>query len=125
MNLLNGFNLRDKGAAIWASWGRPARTLFVIAMIVVAGLLPFAASWGPTSFIDTPIASYQNVLVFPIGMFILMALGLNIVVGKSGLLDLGYVAFFAIGAYSQAIMSTLLGWNTWEMVVRVPGRGVK
>jgi branched-chain amino acid transport system permease protein len=33
-------------------------------------------------------------------MFIMMALGLNIVVGKSGLLDLGYVAFFAIGAYS-------------------------
>jgi branched-chain amino acid transport system permease protein len=49
-------------------------------------------------------------------MFILMALGLNIVVGKSGLLDLGYVAFFAIGAYSQGILSTLYGWNTWEIM---------
>jgi branched-chain amino acid transport system permease protein len=49
-------------------------------------------------------------------MFILMALGLNIVVGKSGLLDLGFVAFFAIGAYSQAILSTLYGWNTWEIL---------
>jgi branched-chain amino acid transport system permease protein len=47
-------------------------------------------------------------------MFVLMALGLNIVVGKSGLLDLGYIAFFAIGAYSQAILSTLYGWNTWQ-----------
>jgi branched-chain amino acid transport system permease protein len=45
-----------------------------------------------------------------------MALGLNIVVGKSGLLDLGYVAFFAIGAYSQAILSTLFGWNTWTVL---------
>jgi branched-chain amino acid transport system permease protein len=49
-------------------------------------------------------------------MFIMMALGLNIVVGKSGLLDLGYVAFFAIGAYSQGILSTLYGWNTWEVM---------
>jgi branched-chain amino acid transport system permease protein len=49
-------------------------------------------------------------------MFVLMALGLNIVVGKSGLLDLGYVAFFAIGAYSQAILSTLYGWNTWTVL---------
>jgi branched-chain amino acid transport system permease protein len=38
------------------------------------------------------------------------------VVGKSGLLDLGYVAFFAIGAYSQGILSTLYGWNTWEVM---------
>jgi branched-chain amino acid transport system permease protein len=49
-------------------------------------------------------------------MFVLMALGLNIVVGKSGLLDLGYVAFFAIGAYSQAIFSTMFGWNTWTVL---------
>jgi branched-chain amino acid transport system permease protein len=49
-------------------------------------------------------------------MFVLMALGLNIVVGKSGLLDLGYVAFFAIGAYSQAILSTYYGWNTWTVM---------
>jgi branched-chain amino acid transport system permease protein len=36
------------------------------------------------------------------------------VVGKSGLLDLGYIAFFAIGAYTHAILSTLYGWNAWE-----------
>jgi branched-chain amino acid transport system permease protein len=78
--------------------------------------MPFAASWGPTSFLNTPITSFQDVLVYPVGMFILMALGLNIVVGKSGLLDLGYVAFFAIGAYTQAIMSTMLDWNTWEIL---------
>ena len=113
---LTRFNLRDKGAEIWAGWSRPVRTVFVLAFIVLIGLLPFAASWGPTSFLNTPITSFQNVLVYPVGMFIMMALGLNIVVGKSGLLDLGYVAFFAIGAYSQGILSTLYGWNTWEVM---------
>jgi branched-chain amino acid transport system permease protein len=113
---LTSFNLRDKGAEIWTGWSRPVRTIFVLAIIALVGLLPFAASWGPTSFLNTPITSFQNVLVYPVGMFILMALGLNIVVGKSGLLDLGYVAFFAIGAYSQGILSTLYGWNTWEIM---------
>ena len=113
---LTSFNLRDKGAQIWAGWSRPVRTIFVLAFIVLIGLMPFAASWGPTSFLNTPITSFQNVLVYPVGMFIMMALGLNIVVGKSGLLDLGYVAFFAIGAYTQGILSTLYGWNTWEVM---------
>lgn len=109
-------NLRDKGAQIWENWNRPSRTIFVLAFIALMALLPFAAAWGPTSFLNTPITSFQDVLVYPVGMFILMALGLNIVVGKSGLLDLGFVAFFAIGAYTQAIMSTMLDWNTWEIL---------
>ena len=109
-------NLRDKGAEIWAGWNRPKRTTFTLIVIALAALFPFAADWGPTSFVNTPISSFQNVLVYPVGMFILMALGLNIVVGKSGLLDLGYVAFFAIGAYTMGIMSTVLKWNTWEVM---------
>jgi branched-chain amino acid transport system permease protein len=116
MNKLRNFNLRDFGAGIWANWNRATRTVFVLVFISLVALLPFAAGWGPTSFLNTPITSFQNVLVYPVGMFVLMALGLNIVVGKSGLLDLGYVAFFAIGAYSQAILSTYYGWNTWEVL---------
>jgi branched-chain amino acid transport system permease protein len=116
MSKFGNFNLRDKGAAIWAGWNRATRTIFVLVMIGIAALLPFSAQWGPTSFLNTPITSFENVLVYPVGMFVLMALGLNIVVGKSGLLDLGYVAFFAIGAYTQGIMSTTLGWNTWEIM---------
>jgi branched-chain amino acid transport system permease protein len=109
-------NLRDKGAQVWENWNRPSRTIFILAFIALMALLPFAAAWGPTSFLNTPITSFQDVLVYPVGMFILMALGLNIVVGKSGLLDLGFVAFFAIGAYTNAIMSTMLDWNTWEIL---------
>jgi branched-chain amino acid transport system permease protein len=40
------------------------------------------------------------------GIFLLMALGLNIVVGLAGLLDLGYVAFFAVGAYTTAVLTS-------------------
>src|SRR5579863_3500880 len=47
-------------------------------------------------------AFWQEVLVDQIGLYVLLALGLNVVVGFAGLLDLGYVAFFAIGAYSTA-----------------------
>lgn len=41
-----------------------------------------------------------------IGIYIIMGMGLNIVVGFAGLLDLGYVAFFAIGAYTMAVLTT-------------------
>ncbi|MDA8291971.1 MAG: branched-chain amino acid ABC transporter permease [Actinomycetota bacterium] len=45
---------------------------------------------------------WQEVLVDQIGVYVLLAIGLNVVVGYAGLLDLGYVAFYAIGAYSAA-----------------------
>ena len=55
-----------------------------------------------------------------VGIFVLMALGLNIVVGFAGLLDLGYVAFFAIGAYVTAILTSTgdlgLGMSFWLAV---------
>jgi branched-chain amino acid transport system permease protein len=60
-------------------------------LIVIGILLPFA--FAPASgFIDATIRALA---------FVVMALGLNIVVGFAGLLDLGYVAFYALGAYSM------------------------
>ena len=109
-------NIRDKSASIWESWSPPARSGFVLIVITLVALLPYAGSFGPTSFLDTPISSYQAVLVYPIALFVLMGLGLNIVVGKSGLLDLGYVAFFAIGAYTMGIMGTMTSLNTWQIL---------
>jgi branched-chain amino acid transport system permease protein len=43
-------------------------------------------------------------------IFVMLAVGLNIVVGFCGLLDLGYAAFFAIGAYTSGILATKFGW---------------
>jgi branched-chain amino acid transport system permease protein len=49
---------------------------------------------------------YWNYTLGTVGIYILMGLGLNIVVGFAGLLDLGYVAFFAIGAYSMGLLTS-------------------
>jgi hypothetical protein len=54
------------------------------------------------------------------GIFVLLALGLNIVVGMSGLLDLGYAAFFAIGAYTYAFAAssfTHIDVPFWPMIL--------
>lgn len=51
---------------------------------------------------------YQRVLVDQVAVFVLLAVGLNVVVGWAGLLDLGYVAFFAIGAYTCAYFTGAL-----------------
>jgi branched-chain amino acid transport system permease protein len=105
-------NLRDKGAEVWEKSGRPARVAIVLASIAAVASLPLMGG----TILNTPIASYESVLVNPVAMFVLMAIGLNIVIGKSGLLDLGYVAFFAIGAYTMALLGTRTGLNTWEIL---------
>ena len=48
--------------------------------------------------------TWQNVLVTQIGAFVLLAIGLNVVVGWAGLLDLGYIAFYEIGSYTTAYL---------------------
>jgi len=106
------FNLRDKGAEIWENQGRVGRIVIAVGAIAIVAALPFMGG----TFLNTPIADYESVLVYPIAMFVLMAIGLNIVIGKSGLLDLGYVAFFAIGAYTMGLLGTKTGLNTWEIL---------
>lgn len=46
-------------------------------------------------------------------IYVMLGWGLNIVVGLAGLLDLGYVAFYAVGAYSTALLSTYFGFSFW------------
>ncbi len=50
--------------------------------------------------------SYVFEVIDMVGIYVIMGLGINIVVGFAGLLDLGYVAFFAIGAYTMAVLTT-------------------
>jgi branched-chain amino acid transport system permease protein len=65
----------------------------------------------------SPEVTWTSLLFFPIGCYMLMAIGLNIVVGFAGLLDLGYVAFFAIGAYSMAILGTKFHVDFWFVLL--------
>jgi branched-chain amino acid transport system permease protein len=60
---------------------------------------------------------WQSVLFYPVGVYVLLALGLNVVVGQAGLLDLGYVAFYAVGAYTTAKLTTSTGLNSWEVLL--------
>ncbi|MEZ0347649.1 MAG: branched-chain amino acid ABC transporter permease [Thermus sp.] len=60
--------------------------------------------------LSVPMAGFANTFIFElgiqIGIYAAMALGLNVVVGMAGLLDLGYAAFFAVGAYTWAIFGS-------------------
>jgi branched-chain amino acid transport system permease protein len=53
-------------------------------------------------------------------LYILLGLGLNVVVGNAGLLDLGYVAFFGFGAYSYGLLSSAYYGNHWPAVATIP-----
>ncbi|RME05788.1 MAG: leucine/isoleucine/valine transporter permease subunit, partial [Anaerolineae bacterium] len=70
-------------------------------------------------FLPLLLGSYLTEVANNVGLYILMGLGLNIVVGFAGLLDLGYVAFFAIGAYvmgkltSEGALGLHAGFNFW------------
>ena len=97
----------------WATAPKWARWLVYLALIIGALLLPAS---GIGSFM-TPRSDWATVLFYPIGVYIALAIGLNVVVGYAGLLDLGYVAFFAIGGYSMAILGTMFGWNFWEILI--------
>ncbi len=90
----------------------------IVGMTIAAGLLPIIILIPPFSGF-----SNQNVWVdgFTIaGIYILLALGLNMVVGMAGLLDLGYAAFYAIGSYTFAFAaSPFTGFNFpfWPMLL--------
>ncbi len=64
--------------------------------LLIAALLILPLILGP----------YLSELVNNVGLYVLMGLGLNIVVGFAGLLDLGYVAFYAIGAYTMGVLTS-------------------
>ena len=76
---------------------REVRYGFYVALLAFAIALPQLVG-----------AYWQEVLVDKIGIYALLAVGLNVVVGFAGLLDLGYIAFYAIGAYTAAYFTDAL-----------------
>jgi branched-chain amino acid transport system permease protein len=64
-----------------------------------------------------PIVFYEHRYILDLGIlvltYVMLGWGLNIVVGLAGLLDLGYVAFYAVGAYSYALLATTFGLSFW------------
>jgi branched-chain amino acid transport system permease protein len=75
----------------WQVWAGAALIVFTLAA------LPFALAYAGTALVR--IANFAL-------LYVLLALGLNIVVGFAGLLDLGYIAFYAVGAYVYALLAS-------------------
>ncbi len=81
-------------------FGRHQSLSIVVVAIAITGILPLVAIVPPFNGFGTQkdfVGGFADA-----GVFVLLALGLNVVVGLAGLLDLGYAAFFAIGAYTYA-----------------------
>lgn len=68
--------------------------------------LPLAIGALVLLLLPPVLGPYFSEILDNVGMYILMGMGLNIVVGFAGLLDLGYVAFFAIGAYTMGVLTS-------------------
>ena len=79
---------------------KPTRMALVVLFVSIAVLPIF-------------LGGVINELLINVSLFMLMALGLNIVIGYAGLLDLGYVAFFAVGAYTTAVLTSPIS-PTWS-----------
>lgn len=72
-------------------------------VLIVAAALPFM-----------PFANRQVLdISILVGTYVMLGWGLNVVVGLAGLLDLGYVAFYAVGAYSYALLAQTFGAGFW------------
>ena len=82
-------------------------------------LLPLRSWWGVAILLSVLVIlplflnDYFRDVMTLTGMYVVLALGLNLVVGQTGLLNLGYVAFYAVGAYTYAILSTTVGLSFW------------
>jgi branched-chain amino acid transport system permease protein len=88
--------LRRRIQEMPAEGRRGVGILGLIVLILVVGYLPLL------------VGSAISEVLGQVGIFVLMGLGLNIVVGYAGLLDLGYVAFFAVGGYFTALLTGAL-----------------
>jgi branched-chain amino acid transport system permease protein len=67
---------------------------------------------------------YQTNIMVTALIYVITGLGLNIVVGLAGLLDLGYVAFYAVGAYSYALLNYHFGFGFWTVLPIGAGMGL-
>ena len=108
MAITNVTRLRSAAAPVERVWGRIQRLPFWAQLILL-----FVASMAIPAYGD----DYVTSVAVSVLTFAMLGMGLNIVVGYAGLLDLGYSAFFAIGAYTAAIMTVKWGVNFWLTLV--------
>src|SRR5574337_871215 len=79
------------------------RVLYAVAL-VAAVVIPFGLN------------RYYIDVISQVGIYVTLALGLNIVVGLAGLLNLGYIAFYAVGAYAYGLLATRADLSFWQVL---------
>jgi len=103
--------------------GRHQSLTIIVGAAIVVAVLPVVSTFPPFSGFGTQkdwVGSFADA-----GVFVLLAVGLNVVVGLAGLLDLGYAAFFAIGAYTYAYgASSFTGLHVPFWIMLGVGAGV-
>jgi branched-chain amino acid transport system permease protein len=91
----------------WANLGRIPKWVVGLMLFGLLAVLPLATP----RFLDTPGISFGATMA-QFAMVAIIAIGLNVVVGQAGLLDLGYVGFYAVGAYTVALLTSPTSpWN--------------
>ncbi|MHC8404479.1 MULTISPECIES: high-affinity branched-chain amino acid ABC transporter permease LivM [unclassified Pseudomonas] len=104
LRILEGFETTGSGVHVLPPDYKSRLRWIIPILIVVAVIFPFFSN------------SYLLGVVILGLIYVLLGLGLNIVVGLAGLLDLGYVAFYAIGAYGLALGYQYLGLGFWTVL---------
>ena len=100
----------------WRGWRRMGYFRYLIAAALMA-TIPWLME---NDIIPLLQGGYGTNILFFTGYWILLTLGLSVVVGMAGLLDLGYVAFFMLGAYTTALMTDSGGPDQWHLVTWSP-----
>jgi branched-chain amino acid transport system permease protein len=105
---------------VYRGWQRLGYFRYLVAALVMIAI-PFLINSGAVPYLE---GAAGNTVLFRTGIWILLALGLGVVVGMAGLLDLGYVAFFLLGAYTTALMTDsgtaeqfhFVVWPVWAVL---------
>lgn len=88
-------------------WPRFLRAAAIVAIALALAILPFV--------VGTQGNAWVRIIDFAL-LYVMLALGLNIVVGYAGLLDLGYIAFYAVGAYLYALLASPHLTDNFELI---------
>ena len=105
----NGLGIGEK----WNALPRQARICIGLVAVALLYLLP----WINPPIIRTEDTDFASLLAGTVVPYVLVALGLNVVVGMAGLLDLGYVGFFAVGAYSVGVLTSKHASLPWFLAM--------
>lgn len=108
------YGVKQQSNARWVAMSPEKQKKARLAITIFSIIFVIALPWMVGLFLSQAL--------FMIGLFVMMGLGLNIVVGYAGLLDLGYVAFYAFGAYTMGILTSTgaLGRSDLNFWMAVP-----